>query len=262
MSNLFRCLLLVATGTVLGAGAVAAKAERHDDWGARDEATCSRGQLAPGTYERLVVRGTCTVKGAVTVNGNVRVARGADLDAAYLATRFTVNGNISVGTGARLELGCAASYHDCDQGAPADWAGKVIVNGNIVANRALTIYLDSTTVHGNVVVNAGGDLSMVDPNGLVLPIKDNEVDGNIVVQGWQGAWFGIIRNTVGGNVIAADTRGTRLGDGGTPDSTEIATNLIGGNLSCLHNTPAAQIGDSHGTLNTVGGNRTGECTGL
>lgn len=222
--------------------------------------TCSGGEIAPGTYDGLTVTGDCTIKGSVTVNGNVGVRPGAYLDAAYLGTRLTINGNVSVGRNATLGLGCSFGYHDC--GLRPVWRGAVTVNGNIVANQALTMYLDFTAVHGNVVSNGGGDITKVDPNGLVLPIKDNVIDGNVMVNGWQGAWFGIIRNTIGGNVLAVNTTGTRIGDDGKPDSTEIVTNTIAGNLICQANSPPAQIGDSGGTVNTVGGNKIGECAGL
>jgi hypothetical protein len=225
------------------------------------QTTCGNGSLPAGTYEGLTVTGDCTVKSSVTIDGNVTVADGAYLDAAYLGTRLTINGNVHVGSGAKLGLGCTFGYHDCGFN-PAAWPGKVTVNGNVVADQALTMFIDFTTIHGSVISNGGGDITMVDPNGLVLPIKDNVVDGNIVVHGWQGAWFGIIRNHVGGNVIATDTVGTRTGEDGMPDSTEIVTNVVAGNLICLHNTPAAQIGDSGGTVNTVGGNKIGECAGV
>src|SRR5436305_6485780 len=98
--------------------------------------------------------------------------------------------------------------------------------------------------------------------GVVLPIKDDVVSGNIVVHGWQGAWFGIIRDVVGGNVMASDNVGTRVGEEGQSDSNEVVTNQISGNLICQHNNPVAQIGDSGGRKNTVGGNKIGECAAL
>ena len=223
--------------------------------------TCSGGAIAPGVYNGMIVTGNCTVMGAVTINGNVRVADNAYLDAAYSSTRLTIKGNVTVGTRAKLGLGWMFGYHDC--GLNPVWLGNVTVNGNITANQALTMYLDFATIHGNVVSNGGGDITMVDhppaEDGLVLPIKDNVIDGNVTVHGWQGAWFGIIRNVVGGNAIASNTVGTRLGEGGQPDSTEIVTNRISGNLICQGNSPAAQIGDSGGSPNTVGGNKLGEC---
>ena len=151
------------------------------------------------------------------------------------------------------------------------------VNGNIDANQALTIYLDSSIVHGNVVVNGGGDATMVDSipgvteDGLVLPIKDNVIDGNVHVQGWAGAWFGMTpepRRRQRRSPPARLRRECRRVDprnefSGLPDSTEVVTNHIGGNLICHNNTPAAAIGDSiGGTANTVGGNKIGECAGL
>jgi hypothetical protein len=226
--------------------------------------TCTGGAIAPGVYGALMVKGACTITGAVTIDGKVTVAKDADLEGSFLGTRLTINGNVQAKQGATLGLGCSFGFHDCGFD-PTAWPGNVTVNGNITANQALTMYLDFTTVNGNVTVNGGGDITMVDhppaQDGLVLPIKDNVIDGNLMVQGWQGAWFGIIRNTVSGNVKATHTVGTRL-DGDTLsflDSTEIVTNVIGGNLICQHNTPAAQIGDSGGTTNTVAGNKIGEC---
>lgn len=229
---------------------------------APNQDTCSGGVLAPGVYNGLTVTGDCVINGDVTINGNVTIKPDAYLDAAYLGTQLAVNGNIQVGRNATLGLGCSFGYHDCGFD-PTAWLGAVTVNGNIVATQALTMYLDFTTIHGNVVANGGGDITRVDPNGLVFPIKDNVIDGNVVVNGWQGAWFGIIRNTIGGNVTAMRTAGTRVDPAtGDLDSTEIVTNTIAGNLVCLHNSPPAQIGDSGGTVNTVGGNKIGECAGL
>jgi len=248
-----RLLLGICAALVVGFGGVSAA------FAAPAKGTCSGGAIAPGTYDGLSVTGDCTITDEVTINGNVRVANGAYLDAAYLGTRLTINGNVSVGKDAKLGLGCSFGYHDC-RFDPSAWIGNVTVNGNIVANQALTMFLDFTTVHGNVIVNGGGDITLVDPNGLVLPIKDNVIDGNVTVHGWQGAWFGIIRNMVGGNVMVSNTVGTRSDP--DADSTEIVTNDIGGNLICHGNSPAAQIGDSGGIPNVVGGNKIGECAGL
>ena len=240
----------------LGTGGLAA--------GGQDHPVCSGGELAPGVYNGLTVTGHCTIKGEVTINDDVTVADDGYLDAAYSGTLLTINGDVNVGKGAILGLGCSFGYHDC--GFIPVWLGNVTVNGNIVANQPLTMYLDFVTIHGNVVSNGGGDVTLVDhppaEDGLVFPIKDNIIDGNVMVHGWQGAWFGIIRNVVAGNVQASNTVGTRLGDGDLPDSTEIVTNEISGNLICKHNSPPAQIGDSGGSPNDVGGTKIGECAGL
>lgn len=248
------CCALLFVGIGSSHASAAPAASGHDK--------CSGGVLAPGVYNGLTVAGDCVINGDVTINGNVSVKPGAYLDAAYLGTHLTINGNVHVGEDARLGLGCSFGYHDCGFN-PAAWLGNVTVNGNIVATQPLTMFLDFTAIHGNVVSNGGGDISQVDPGGLVFPIKDNVIDGNVMVNGWQGAWFGIIRNTIGGNVSVINTAGTRVDPAtGIPDSTEIVTNTIAGNLVCQHNSPPAQIGDSGGTVNTVGGNVIGECAGL
>lgn len=253
----FKILLGVCALLAVGIGGSSAAAKSPS------QGSCSGGAIAPGVYSGLTVTGDCMITGAVTINGKVTVAKGADLEAAFLGTKLTVNGNVQVQQGGTLGLGCSFGFHDCGFSPPA-WIGNVTVNGNISANQALTVYLDFSTVHGNVTVNGGGDITMVDTpeaGGLVLPIKDNVIDGNLMVQGWEGAWFGIIRNTVGGNVKATHTVGTRMDETGTfLDSTEIVTNVIGGNLICQHNAPPAQIGDSGGTTNTVAGNKIGECS--
>ena len=65
-----------------------------------------------------------------------------------------------------------------------------------------------------------------------------------------------IRTQVGGNVRIV---GNRMGD---PDAMEIVTNVIGGNLGCFNNVPQAQVGDSTGAPNIVGGHKRGECASL
>jgi hypothetical protein len=223
--------------------------------------SCSGGVIAPNTYSGLIVTGNCTITGAVTVNGDVTVADGAYLDAAYKDTRLTVNGNVKVGRGAKLGLGCTYGYHDC--GLSPVWLGNITVNGSIIANQALTMYLDFVTVHGSVWSFGGGPGS----SGpfLNLPIKDNTIDGTLVVLGWRGGWFGIIRNTVGGSVLAAGNASvvTETGPGTDSDSTEIQTNTISGNLICGGNNPHAQVNPNDGGQpNNVSGHKSGECSGL
>jgi hypothetical protein len=241
------CVLLVLG--VVGSSAVAA---------APGAGTCSGGSIPAGTYNGFTVTGNCMFAGGtVTINGNLIVAPGALLNdhAASPPTTVHVTGNVIVGKGAVLGLG------DYDPTPPHDSA---IVDGNIIANQPLTLYLGGMTVHGNVISNGGGDPVRN------FPIKDDTIDGNLIVQGWSGLWFGVIRTTVGGNVIVAHTAGTQTGIPGTEfegilDSTEVVSNTIGGNLICLGNTPAAQIGDAvedGGGPNTVGGRKIGECAGL
>jgi hypothetical protein len=210
--------------------------------------TCTGGPIAAGTYTGLTVTGTCTFTGGtVTIDGNLRVADGAILNdhAASVTTTVYVTGNVTVGKGAVLGLG---SY-----GPPND----TTVDGNIVANQPLTLYLGGMTVHGNVVSTGGGD------PGRNFPIKDDTIDGNLIIQGWSGLWLGVIRTTVGGNVIIANNAAADTSEEPGSDSTEIMTNHVSGNLICQGNLPAAQVNPNEGGQpNVVGGHKIGECAGL
>ena len=216
-------------------------------------ATCTGGPIAGGTYSSLTLPGNSFFAGApVTVDGNLTVADGAILnDHAFSFAVVHVTGNVLVGKGGILGLGKYGPPHLPQTGT--------VVDGNIVANQPTSLYLSAITVHGNLVSNGGSG------PGRNFPIKDNVVHGNMAIQGWDGLWIGLLRNTVGGNVIFSKTSGTQTGEGefeGILDSSEVADNVISGNLVCQGNSPAAQIGDSGGGPNIVGGNAVGECASL
>jgi len=270
--------LLLGLGAVLALGVVGSTARaaapgaftRPGAFAWAPGYTCSGGAIPGGTYTSLTVAGNCFFGGDVTVNGNVTVADGALLnDHAFspLATHVVITGNVRVGKGAVLGLGTynPAAVHD------------TTVYGNIVANQPLSLYLSFATVQGNVVSNGGGS----GPNGAFrnFPTKDNTIHGNLVVQGWNGGWIGVIRNTVGGNVIFSHNASvvvetppgcdpelgqcTGSAPGTDSDSSEVQTNWISGNLICQDNTPAAQVNALDGGLpNVVGGKGIGECAGL
>jgi hypothetical protein len=233
-------ILLVLGG--VGSGALAA---------GKGGSTCSGGQIAAGTYKNLRITGNCTLEdgAAITINGNLTVEKGAILnDHAASTATVHVTGNVKVKRGAVLGLG------DYDPSLPHDSA---IVDGNVTADHPLTLYLGGMTIHGNLVSNGGGD------PGRNFPIKDDTVDGNIAIQGWSGLWMGVIRATVGGNVIVSKNRATDPSTEPGSDSTEVMTNTISGNLICHRNTPAAQVNALDGGLpNTVGGRKVDECAGL
>lgn len=221
----------------------------------------SAGTALSGSHRNLIVTGNTYVASGTTlvVNGNLILVRGSCLDAFTLGT-VHVGGNVLVGKGAIFALGCTPGSigpaPPCNTETTNDTVG-----GNIVADQPYTMYLDGDTVRGNVVSIGGGPGPTLNPY-VNFPIKDNTILGNLVVQGWKGAWFGVLRDTVRGNVILADNVGVTIGDLGTPDSTEVATNTISGNLICLGNVPAAQVGDSEGSPNTVGGHKIGQCADL
>lgn len=217
-----------------------------------------------GTYGNLTLTGEHYVPAGqtLTVTGNLKLAPGACLDAFTLGT-VTVAHNVIVGNGAILALGCTpGSLGPPFDQAPCDgMTTNDVVGGNVTADHPWTMYLDGDTIWGNLTSTGGGPGPTFNPY-VNFPIKDNTIHGNVVVTGWQGAWFGFIRNTAYKNVTLNHNVGVTIGDLGTPDSSEVATNTITGNLICQANVPAAQFGDSGGTPNTVGGKEIGQCAGL
>ena len=242
-----------AAALALAAAAPAAPAA------AKGRDTCSGGPIS-GVFHNLKITGTCTVPAGSTldVRGNLDVAPGATFNAVTMST-VTIEGNVKVGKGATFGLGCtpASPSPPCDPQTPTN----DVVGGNINADRPLTMYLDGDTIHGNVNSHGGGPGPTFSPY-INFPIKDDVIDGNVKVDGWQGAWFGLIRDVVHGNVTISRMVGVAIGGLGTPDSTEVATNTIGGNLDCRRNSPPAQLGDSGGLPNVVNGNKKGECATL
>jgi hypothetical protein len=221
----------------------------------------SAGTALSGNYHDLTVTGNAYVAAGTTlqVRRNLTLAPGACLDAFTLGT-VTVGGNVFVAKKATLGLGCSPNAI-----GPTPPCGNTttndVVGGSIIAIGANTMYLDGDTIHGNVISIGGGPGPTLNPY-INFPIKDNTIGQSLIVLGWQGAWFGALRNNVGGDVIVAKNVGVTIGDLGTLDSTEIATNTIAHNLICFGNSPAAQIGDSGGLPNVVGGHKIGECAGL
>src|SRR5436190_7443686 len=224
-------------------------------------ATCSGGAIASGTYNGLTVTGSCGfVPGAViTVNGNLVVAPGAALnDHAASTATVNVSGNVLVGEGAVLGLGTYNPF------APHNSS----VGGNIIANEPLSLYLSFLRVHGNLISHGGG--GGVTGQFRNFPTKDDTIDGNLIIDGWTGGWIGVIRAHVGGNLIFNNNTSVINGlvsppvpGEVDPDSSEIMTNVVGGNLICHGNTPAAQVNpDDGGQPNVVAGQKIGQCAGL
>ena len=228
-----------------------------------------------GSHGSLTVTGACTVTDDLTINGNLTLADGSVLAAA--GSEVHVTGNIKVGKGAQLLLGW---------NAPEGKVGPDVVDGNIVANQPLALYIGNVTVHGNVVSNGGGSADRF----YNFPIKDNVIDGNLVIHGWTGGWWGVIANTVGGNVDLSHNQsvvhpaddsacegtfpaGCDAAPGPDPDAAEVQSRSISdvvdnpqhisGNLICHANTPAAQVNPiDGGGANIVDGKAIGECSGL
>jgi acetyltransferase-like isoleucine patch superfamily enzyme len=238
--------VLAVSGTAGAAGSAA----RHFG-----NVTCRHGTIKAGTYRSLRIAGTCTLTstGTVRVKGNVTVGHRATLNTLTPGT-FNVGGDLIVkddavaGLGCNDEVGCAAESNDH-------------IGGDLRANGAFAVVIEQEHVGGNVTILGGG--GSMDCTSTALfggpyfgTVHDSTVGGNVVMRGVHSCWFGLIRTTVSGNVRLV---GNRFGD---PDAMEIVTNTVGGNLACFNNNPAAQIGDSGGLPNVVGGQKLGECAGL
>jgi hypothetical protein len=241
--------------TLLGVAASSAVGARPGS------ATCSGGTIVAGTYSSLKVTGVCMFGGGtVTVRHNLMVAAGASLNdhAASPETTLHVGGNVLVGKGAIAGLG---TYNPA---APHD----SVVDGNVIANHPLSLYISFMTIHGSLISLGGG--GGVTGEFRNYPTKDNTIDGNAVIAGWTGGWIGFIRNHVGRNVIFSNNKSVINGlvnppvpGQVDPDSSEVMTNVIGRNLICQGNTPKAQVNpDDGGQPNTVGGRKIGQCANL
>ena len=249
-------LVLAAAAVLLIVGGATALA------GGPGSTTCNNTTLGSNSYGSVTVMGTCQVAlgSNITINGDLTLSDGS-VFAGFTPSTVHVTGNVKVGKGALLQMG---------YGTETD-----VVDGNINANQPLNVELGFVTIHGNVVSNGGGPGTDAFLN---FPLKNNTIDGNLIVHGWQGGWFGLLRNTVGGNIDVSNVASvlhqtpdscgegtappcTGTAPGPDPDSTEIVDNTVGGNVICQNNVPAAQVGDSGGGPNIVSGNKIGECNG-
>jgi hypothetical protein len=223
--------------------------------------TCSGGTIAAGTYSSLTVTGNCSIpSGTVNVQGSLTVGSNAVLDAAVAGTTVNVSGSIQVGRGAILVFGCGP-----DIGCSTPTSDRV--GGSIAANQALAVILHNNTIAKNVSFQGGGGGTSCNTNptlaaivGFPAPpymdISSNTIGGNVSESNERSCWSGVTHNGIGGNVSVTNNT---FGD---PDANEVVSNVIGGNLGCSGNSPAAQIGDSGGSPNQVQGNKSGECVRL
>jgi len=242
--------------------------------------TCSNGTMADGTYNGFVVTGDCTIAyGAnVHINGDLTIAPGAKLDdhgaEAWMNAQLHVTGNIYVRKGAVLGMGWNANGPlPGGEGA----LGPDTVGGSIIASQPLAMQIGGVTIGGNLVSNGGGVLSPSLADFRNFPIEDSVIHGNLIVTGWRGGWFGVIRNTIHGNAIISKnvSISSDTGPGMDTDSNEVMSSdatpiggpvfpqTIGGNLICVGNVPAAQYNPvDFGAKNFVGGKGLGQCAGL
>jgi hypothetical protein len=210
-------VLAVATltaGLLIGAPLVASAAT---------SSTCT-GELAPGTYHKLVVP-----EGAVCISEGF----------------VTIRGGLFIEPGATFVLG--SEENPVPTGT---------ITGGVHATDPMSVQIHFTTIYGGIEIH-GGSGPFGGPFEVTWnAIEDNQIHGSVTIEGYNGFWMGFIRNNVYGSV---NLNNNVLAD---PDGNEYVSNTIYGSLHCAGNSPAAQIGDSEGNPNQVTGAMTGQCAEL
>jgi len=190
---------------------------------ASPETVCT-GELAPGTYGKVVVPNdaVCLSEGPVTIRGGLRV-------------------------------GQAATFVLGSEDKPGDTG---TISGGVRATNPASVQIHFTTINGGIDIQ-GGSGPFGGPFHITWnAIEDNTIHGGVTINGYNGFWFGFIRNTVSGSVTLSNNTTE------DPDGNEYVSNTIKGNLNCFGNSPATQVGDSEGGPNVVSGRKTGECSSV
>jgi hypothetical protein len=180
--------------------------------------------LAPGTYGKVVVPAgaTCFASGPLTIRNGLFIK-----------------------TGATFVLG--------DEEHPGS---NGTISAGVHATNPASVQIHFTRINGGIDIH-GGSGPFGPPFDVTWnAIEDNHINGVVRIEGYNGFWFGFIRNTVHGSV---NLNNNVLED---PDANEYVTNTIYGSLNCAGNSPAPQIGDSEGSPNQVTGAKTGQCASL
>jgi hypothetical protein len=192
--------------------------------GAAPSSTTCTGNLAAGTYHRVVVPAgaVCLSEGPVTIRGGLYIQAGATF------VLGSEDNPVHTGT----------------------------ISGGVHANDPASVQIHFTTINGGIDIR-GGSGPFGGPFEVTWnAIEDNHINGAVTVTGYNGFWFGFIRNHVNGSVTLNNNV---LAD---PDANEYVTNTIHGSLHCAGNSPAPQVGDSEGEPNQVTGVKTGQCASL
>ena len=185
--------------------------------------TCN-GDLAPGTYHRVVVPQDAVCMGAGPV---------------------TIRGGLFVEQGATLVLG--------SEDQPVHTA---TISGGVHGTNAASVQIHFSTIDGGIDVH-GGSGPFGGPFDITWnTIEDSHINGRVLIEGYNGFWMGFIRNEVNGSV---SLNHNVLVD---PDGNEYVSNTMHGSLYCVGNSPDPQLGDSEGAKNHVTGTKNGQCADL
>jgi hypothetical protein len=191
---------------------------------ANSNTTTCDGTLAPGEHQKVVVQ-----EGATCLSHRP----------------VTIHDGLFIEPGATFVLGSEDHPGNTDS-----------ISGGVHARHPASVQIHFTKINGGVGIH-GGSGPFGGPFDITWnAIEDNRINGRVTVDGYNGFWFGFIRNHVNGTV---NLNHNVLEDS---DANEYVTNKINGNLNCAGNSPAPQIGDSEGGPNQVTGHKTGQCAGL
>ena len=230
------------------------------------------GTLA-GLYLNAIVDGVCIVnRGPALIQDDLIITRNSAVVAVFgrRHSRIWVGNNILVRPGGSVIMGCEPKrlsgnpifpcVDDPHPGHPTLSSHEVVV-GSILADRALGVVVHNSWIGHDVREFAGGGGLNCRPTGIFIkfgsPVysdyEDNWIGGSMWVRHLHSCWFGALRNWVGTSMTISENR---MGD---PDAMEVVTNVVGRDLTCFRNQPAAQFGDSQGNPNRVGLHAFFEC---
>jgi hypothetical protein len=209
---------------LLGAFGVALLLVMSSMASAAPRTTQCNGALAAGTYGRVVVPAGATC---------------------FSETPVTIRNGLFVKEGATFVLG--------DEEHPGN---NGTISAGVHGSNAASVQIHFVTINGGVSIH-GGSGPFGPPFDVTWnTIEDSHINGAVTIAGYNGFWMGFIRNHVHGTV---NLNNNVLED---PDGNEYVSNTIHGSLKCSGNSPAPQVGDSEGNLNSVTGAKTGQCAAL
>ena len=248
-------------------------------------AVCSGTPKAPGVLTgrytgNVVVKGACEVNaGRAVVGGDLSLAPGSVLLAAFAlndktgsgASSLSVHGNLQVGAGATLQLGCNPQNFAClDDPHPnkPTLSSHDTVGGDLTSRLPLGVIVHNVSIADDVTQIGGGGGVNCTPSGVFKlfhsPVysayEHASVAGNVTVTGVQSCWMGLVTLHVGDDLSVLNNQ---LAD---RDAIEILANHITGDLTCRRNSrtwDSAEAGSGlfprHPQPNTVGDDRAGQC---
>ena len=145
------------------------------------------------------------------------------------------------------------------------FSGSVSIGGNVQADGATTVSIVCSTVNGNVHIKQSAGFQRITGSTIGGNVEIEQSSTSIIVgpspglgasPGCGGA--GVPVPFGGGNFVGGNVK---LENNITTFPANVASNTISGNLECKNNNFAPVLGPL-GVLNTVFGNKVGQCAGL